>query len=87
MELQISHRLCAKVPEEGILRRKAAGNRGDLENAVRLEGDQYHRSGGVPRPRAYAPGNTAKGFDIKFHGISQREKQSDDIREVSRAEV
>ena len=54
---------------------------------MQLEENQYHRSRGMPRPYPYAGGNTAKGFNIKFHGISERKKQFDDIREVSKIEI
>ena len=46
-----------------------------------------YRSRGVPRPHPHAVRDTTKGSCIKFHGVPQREKQSDDIREVSRAKV
>ena len=36
----------------------------------------------MSRSHSYACRNPAKGSGIKFHGISEREKQPDDIRTV-----
>ena len=35
MELQISYRVCAKIPEKGILQREMTGSGKDPERAVR----------------------------------------------------
>ena len=34
----------------------------------------YNRSRSIPRPCTYATGETAQDVDIKFYGISKREK-------------
>ena len=34
-------------------------------------------------PRAYAAGDTAEGVGVKLHGVPEREKQFNDIREIS----
>ena len=40
MELQISYRVCAKIPEKGILQRETTGSGKDPERAVRVEKDK-----------------------------------------------
>ena len=59
MELEISHRVRSKVQKESILQRKERGSRRNTENTLRLEEDQDCASRGVPRPCAYAGGDTA----------------------------
>ena len=54
MELQISYSVCAEISAESVLRRKAARNRRDTENAVQLEKDTNHRGRSVPRPCPHA---------------------------------
>ena len=43
MELQISYRVCAKIPEKGILQRETTGSGKDPERAVRVEKDKNSR--------------------------------------------
>jgi hypothetical protein len=38
VELQISHRICAKVSKKGVLRRKKTGDRSSIEDTVQVEG-------------------------------------------------
>ena len=64
-----------------------AGGRRNPENAVQLEEDKNSRGRGMPGSCAYARRNTAEGSSIEFHGISQGEKQPDDLRKVSGAEI
>ena len=45
------------------------------------------RSRGMPRPCAYALGDTAQSKRIQFHGVSQREEQSNDLRKVPGIEI
>ena len=49
------------------------------KNTVQLEEDKNRRGRSLPGPCAYVGRDTSKGGDIKLHGISQREKQSDDL--------
>ena len=37
MELQVSHRICAEISPEGILRRETARNRGNIADTVQAE--------------------------------------------------
>jgi len=54
---------------------------------VQLERDQEHRSGGVPRPHPHADRDTAKDSSSKFHGVAERKKQPDAVREVPGAKI
>ena len=54
---------------------------------MQLEGDQDHRSGGVPGPHPHADQDTAEDSGGEFHGVSEGEKQPDAVREVSGAEI
>ena len=48
VELQIPYRLCAKVSEKSILRRKKKRSRKNPEDALRMEEGEDRRSGGMP---------------------------------------
>ena len=87
MELQISYRVCAKIPEKGILQRETTGRGKDPERAVRVEKDKNSRGRSVPGPCAYALGDTAEILRFKFRGIPEREEQPNAVRKVSGAEV
>lgn len=87
MELQISHSICSKVPQESILQGEEGRGRENTEDTLRVEEDKDRRSGGVPGPCTYAAGDTAKGIDIKLHGVLEGKKQPDDLREVPGAKV
>lgn len=87
MELQIPYCLCAKVSEKSILQRKKSGGRKNLKDVVRVEEGEDHRSRGVSGSCAYALGDTAQGKRFEFYGVSQREKQSDDLRKVPGIEI
>ena len=52
-----------------------------------MEEGEDPRSGGMPRPCAYALGDTAQSKRIQFHGVSQREEQSNDLRKVPGIEI
>ena len=52
-----------------------------------MEGGEYKRGRGVPGSHTYVDRDTPENERIKFHGISEGEKQSDDIREVGKHEV
>ena len=79
MELQISHSVCSEVQKKSILQRKKTGGRRNSKNTVQLEEDKNRRGRSVPGSCTYVGRDTSKGGDIKLHGISQREKQSDDL--------
>ena len=87
MELQIPYRLCAKVSEKSILQRKKKRSRKNPEDTLRMEEGENPRSRGMPRPCAYALGDTAQSKRIQFHGVSQREEQSNDLRKVPGIEI
>ena len=87
MELQIPYRLCAKVSEKSILQRKKKRSRKNPEDTLRMEEGENPRSRGMPRPCAYALGDPAQSKRIQFHGVSQREEQSDDLRKVPGIEI
>ena len=71
MELQISYRVCAKVPQESILPREESSNAA----AMRMERDKNHRSGSVPQPYSPVCGDTAENLSVALYGVSEREKQ------------
>ena len=52
-----------------------------------MEEGENPRSRGMPRPCAYALGDTAQSKRIQFHGVSQREEQSNDLRKVPGIEI
>ena len=52
-----------------------------------MEEGEDPRSGGKPCPCAYALGDTAQSKRIQFHGVSQREEQSNDLRKVPGIEI
>ena len=79
MELQISHRVCAKVSAKGILSGEESSNRKDLTAAMRMERGTDYRSGSVSGAYPYAGRNTTEDGSIKFYGISEREEQNDAI--------
>ena len=79
MELQVSHSVCAEVQKKSVLQRKKTGGRRNSKNTVQLEEDKNHRGRSLPGPCTYAGRDTSKGGGIKLHGISQREKQFDDL--------
>ena len=81
--MQISYCICTKVSQEGILWRKATGNRRDFANAVQLEENQDHRSRGVSGPCAHAGGDTAESGSIELYGVPEGEEQPDDLRKIS----
>ena len=79
MELQVSHCICTKVQETGILWGETAGNRRNTADTVQLEKDKDSGGGSVPRSRAYAVRNTAESISVEFYGIFEGEKQFDDL--------
>ena len=87
MELQISHSLRTEVQEESVLQRKETRGRKNTENTLRMEKDKNRGSRSMSRSCTYAGRNTTESSDIKLYGISQREKQPDDLRKVSGAEI
>ena len=68
MELQVSHRICAEISQEGILRRETARNRRNIADTVQLEKYPDHRSGSVSGSCAHAFGDTAKDIGSSFMG-------------------
>ena len=48
MELQISYRICAEVPQESILQRKESSDREDTAAAMREERGKNHRGEACP---------------------------------------
>ena len=75
MELQISYRVCAKVPQESILPREESSNRENTAAAMRMERGKNHRSGSVPQPYPSVCGDTAENLSVALYGVSVREKQ------------
>ena len=64
MELQVAHSIWAEISQKGVLRRKAARNRGNIADTAQMEKYPDHRRGSMSRACAYAFGDTAK--DIGF---------------------
>lgn len=87
MELQISHRVCAKVPKEGILQSKKGGNRKNSETVVRVERGKNHRGRSLPGSHTHAGRDTAEAGSGKLHGIPEGKEQHNAIRTVWRTEV
>ena len=54
---------------------------------MRMERGSDNRGGAMRGSCTYAGGNTAKGSGVKLYGVSEREKQLNDIRAISRAEI
>ena len=76
-----------EVQEESVLQRKETRGRENTENTLRMEKDKNCGSRSMSRSCTYAGRNTAESSDIKLYGISEREKQPDDLRKVSGAEI
>ena len=62
MELQISYRICAEVPQESILQRKESSDREDTAAAMRVERGKNHRGGSVPQPYPLVCRDTAENL-------------------------
>ena len=54
---------------------------------MQLERDQDYRSRGMPGPHPHADRDTAKDSSSKFHGVGERKKQPDAVREIPGAEI
>ena len=54
---------------------------------MQLERDQDYRSGGMRGPHPHADRDTAKDSSSKFHGVGERKKQPDAVREVPGAKI
>ena len=54
---------------------------------MQLERDQDYRSGGMRGPHPHADRDTAKDSSSKFHGVAERKKQPDAVREVPGAKI
>ena len=87
MELQISHRICTEVPEEGIFWRETRSDRKNTKTTMRMEGGRDTRSGNMPGPCTYAGKYPTESGSIEFYGVSERKKQSDDLRTVWESEI
>ena len=87
MELQILFGVCAKVSTKSILWREESGDRKDTKTAMRMEGSKHNRGRDVPRPCAYAGGNTAKDSSIELYGVFKGKKQYNAVRAIRRVEV
>ena len=75
MELQIPYSNCAQIiSKESVFRRKEKGGRKNTATVMRMERDKDNRSGGMPRPCAYAVGDTAKSIGVELYGVSEREE-------------
>ena len=74
MELQIPRRVCSEISSESILRAKAVRYRQNLARVVQMEANKHHRSGSLPRPCAYAVGNTTENERVIVCGISERQR-------------
>ena len=85
--MQVSHRVRAKISQEGVLRRETTRKRGNSANAVQLEKSKDYRGRSMPGPCTYAFGNPAQSGGIEFHGVSERKEQSDDIRSARKFKV
>ena len=87
MELQIPHSICAKAQEKSVLPRETGSSGEDIKTTMRMERSKYNTSRSMPRSCAYAGGDTAKDSSSKFHGVAERKKQPDAVREVPGAKI
>ena len=60
MEMQISYRVCTKVPTKDHLWKDKERDREDTTDAMRKERGRDHRSRGVSRPYTHAGEHTAE---------------------------
>ena len=79
MELQISYRVCAKVPTKDRLWKDRERDRKDTTDAMRKERGRDHRSRGVSRSYTHAGEHTAEIQRIRVYGVHEREKFTHDI--------
>ena len=87
VELQVSHSVRAEVSEKSILCGKTTLDRSDTKTVMQVERGNDTGSGSMPGSCAYACGDTSEVQCFAIHGISEREKQPDDIREMGKHEV
>ena len=59
----------------------------DIKTTVHMEGRRNNLRRNMPGSRTPACSDTAQNERFGIYGISEREKQSDDLREISGAEV
>ena len=76
-----------KYRRKVFYKEKETRGRENTENTLRMEKDKNCGSRSMSRSCTYAGRNTAESSDIKLYGISEREKQPDDLRKVSGAEI
>ncbi len=74
MELQVPHRVCAKVQKEDTLQPETGNRRENSKETLRMEGCGDNCGGSLSRSYTYVGGDTAQTFGIKFHGIFERKE-------------
>ena len=79
MDMQISHSICAEEPTERDIRTVKERHRRDIEKAMRTERGRNNRGRSMSRPHTYARENPTPYKYSTNYGISQGEKQFNDL--------
>lgn len=87
MELQVSYRVCTKISQESIFRRKANGNTRDISKTMPMEGSGSDRRRDMSRPYPYVGKHTTQNERCGIYGIFERQEQSNDIPKVGQYEI
>ena len=58
-----------------------------LRDLCEWKGREHHRSGSMPGSHSYVGGDTTEDERVRFCWISEREEQSDHLREMGKCEV
>ena len=85
--MQISYRIRSQISTPDYLREDKDGHRANVTKTMRIQGNRNHRSRGVQRSYSHAHIDTAEIQCRADNGISQREKQPNDFREIRKPQV
>ena len=80
-------RVCPEIQKTGNIRTDKGRYRQDTENVVRAEESKYNRSRSVSGSYTYVGGDTAAFERSPVHGIFERQKFADDIRQARKLEI
>ena len=69
MELQVSHCICAEIPQRGIFCRKKIRDKGDIAEAVCMERSRRNRGRDMSGSHTYAGKYPAQNERFGIYGI------------------
>ena len=77
--MQVPYSNSAKISQENNIKPNPERFAGDYKNAVQIQRSRDNRGTYDARPCAHTFKYTAKNERIKFYGISERQKCTDDV--------